>query len=903
MKKLVLILGILIGMMSAQAQTLATFECANKSYVNVYGWTEITSASEQMQIGNISVEFVAEEARMTHETSITNHITKSPTRTSAEGQVVKGKLYQNGTVIGIARFAVVGTSMAGTADIGKDTYQFRPDKDGSYAWELNAPFKCGTEDVDHDCELEHPAHIHGAKENHQKDEFLSIPARNPTDCTTESIQDVAFITNDLMTANGNDLNVILAQIAISDSWATDIMEDSGFPDIAFFQESVHVVDFSESGTTAGNLQVFNDSLYGSGIIANTMQGATSSVTVLYSIGGGGAIGAAVVSVYPMPSGEYYLSVLGDNGGIGNHTKMHEYGHSLWGGEHEDITPNPVLYRRAYLGTDGSWGNYATVMAQGNFGGGIRVYRFSDDDPTAGWYSEVFNYTFSPVGNADRDMCRRITEEWNRPGIVQVVDLTPATPTISADGSTTFCDGGSVTLSVDTPESGVDYIWSDGSTANSITVTVAGSYSCYGQSSSTCTGGTSNVIVVTVNSLPTPTITGDLSFCDGGSTVLDAGSGYSTYLWDTGATTQTITVGTAGTYSVTVTNANGCEGDDSVVVTVNALPTANAGNDITVGEGDDFQLNGSGDGTPEWTPHTGLSDPYVWNPTGTATATTQYTLITTSSAGCQNSDYMTVIVTGGDLSVEAFVNKYHFTVLEDVFLSCTVSGGTGSNTFDWTVSPGGITSTQQNFSFTSTIIGHYVATVIVNDGNETVSATVEFDIHPTWFNFLVDPVSGTTDDEYLFTSEIGKEANDPRTIDYHRIEFGDGQFYEGVGTIIEVSHTYEVAGTYDIEIYYEMSDGSSRDTTFLSLIGVITDVNEKDINEIKIYPNPTSGNLFINAGKSVERLSIINGFGSEVFHQENLGEMTQVSLSSLPSGLYFVRILSDGVLTTHKVVKR
>lgn len=291
MKKLSILLFTLITVISAQAQTLATLECANKDYVNVYHWAEISSEGEQMQIGNLSVEFVAEQARMTHETSITNHITKSPTRTSAEGQVIKGKLYENGTVIGTARFSHVGTSMAGTADIGNDTYKFRPDKDGSYVWELEAPFVCGTDDTHHNCDVEHPEHNHGAKELHQNDgEFLSVPSlRSPTDCTTESIQDVAFITDDLMTEYGNDLNAILAQIAISDSWATDVMEDSGFPDIAFFQESVHVVDFAESGTTWGNIQVFNDSLYATppGIMATIMQNATSSVTVLYSLGGGG----------------------------------------------------------------------------------------------------------------------------------------------------------------------------------------------------------------------------------------------------------------------------------------------------------------------------------------------------------------------------------------------------------------------------------------------------------------------------------------------------------------------------------------------------------------------------------------------------------------------------------------
>ena len=83
--------------------------------------------------------------------------------------------------------------------------------------------------------------------------------------------------------------------------------------------------------------------------------------------------------------------------------------------------------------------------------------------------------------------------------------------------------------------------------------------------------------VTVNALPTaPTITagGATTFCSGGSVVLTASAG-TTYLWSNNATTQAITVTTAGSYTVRVTNANACQSAASAatVVTVNALPTA------------------------------------------------------------------------------------------------------------------------------------------------------------------------------------------------------------------------------------------------------------------------------------------------------------------------------------------
>ena len=62
------------------------------------------------------------------------------------------------------------------------------------------------------------------------------------------------------------------------------------------------------------------------------------------------------------------------------------------------------------------------------------------------------------------------------------------------------------------------------------------------------------------------------FCDGSSSTLDAGAGYDMYMWSDGSMMQTLDVTTSGTYSVTVTDNNGCRGTDDMSITVNANPT-------------------------------------------------------------------------------------------------------------------------------------------------------------------------------------------------------------------------------------------------------------------------------------------------------------------------------------------
>ena len=71
--------------------------------------------------------------------------------------------------------------------------------------------------------------------------------------------------------------------------------------------------------------------------------------------------------------------------------------------------------------------------------------------------------------------------------------------------------------------------------------------------------------LTINSSPTVSIGNDTTICDNAFITLDAGSGYSSYLWSNGSTVQTINVNSSGTYSVTVTDNNNCSGSDDIAI--------------------------------------------------------------------------------------------------------------------------------------------------------------------------------------------------------------------------------------------------------------------------------------------------------------------------------------------------
>jgi hypothetical protein len=94
---------------------------------------------------------------------------------------------------------------------------------------------------------------------------------------------------------------------------------------------------------------------------------------------------------------------------------------------------------------------------------------------------------------------------------------------------------------------------------------AGDYADIFVSSSTC-----DSLVIThlsVLDLPEVNLGNDTIICDGQTLLLDAGSGMSSYAWNSGADTQTLLVNSDGIYGVVVTNQQGCEGSDSVEVNV------------------------------------------------------------------------------------------------------------------------------------------------------------------------------------------------------------------------------------------------------------------------------------------------------------------------------------------------
>ncbi len=269
-------------------------------------------------------------------------------------------------------------------------------------------------------------------------------------------------------------------------------------------------------------------------------------------------------------------------------------------------------------------------------------------------------------------------------------VTVNNPVANAGNDQSFCEGSSVGLSA---TGGGTYLWSPSAglsdpgiynpTANPTVSTV---YVLTVTDGAGCTDVDS--ILITVNPLPVVLISADTTICQGNSVNLSAQGGVG-YLWTPSGSLNNNTISNpvatpsaTTTYSVVVTDINGCVASDQVAVTVNNLPVADAGNNAGFCEGGSTQLNASGGSAYLWNPSAGLSSNVISNPLANPTSTTTYTVTVTDLNGCQDSDSVTVTVN----SIPAPQITGNLTACQGQTFNYSTTNQSG-HTYSWSITGG------------------------------------------------------------------------------------------------------------------------------------------------------------------------------------------------------------------------
>jgi len=281
------------------------------------------------------------------------------------------------------------------------------------------------------------------------------------------------------------------------------------------------------------------------------------------------------------------------------------------------------------------------------------------------------------------------------------------------------------------------------TAATVTGLSPGTYTCTVTDANGCTlPSTATItqpVAVTATSSMTPALCGTTN---GTATATGAnGIGAYTYSWNPSAqTTQTANNLGAGTYTCTVTDANGCTGTTSIAVTNTGGPsvTASAPTNITCfglcnGSLPVTATGGVGPYTYSWIPAPGGGQ-------GTATATAlcagTYTCNVTDSQGCLTTTTGNVTqptalaVTTTPIPVTCFG-------LSNGSVTGTASGGTPGLTYTWTPAPGG---GQGTLNATGLAAGTY--TLTVNDANACTLSSTAVVIQPTLLTTTSTPTPAT-----------------------------------------------------------------------------------------------------------------------------------------------------------------
>ncbi len=315
-------------------------------------------------------------------------------------------------------------------------------------------------------------------------------------------------------------------------------------------------------------------------------------------------GAVTQTINPSVQGTYTVTVT-DANGCSNNTNINL-----------TVNPNPVP---VITGTnefcDGDNSNI-------NAGAGYVTYVWNN-----GSSSQIINVNTAGTYSVT------VTDANGCTGNTSMAITVHPNPTPVINGGTGICQGASTSLTV--PGSYSSYLWNTGASTSNISVSTAGNYAVTVTSAFGCIGSASTTMVI--NPLPTPAISGITAICQGTTSTFDAGSGYSGYLWSNGGTTQTINPGIAGTYTVTVTDGNGCQNSTSLSLVVNPLPTPSISGNFAFCQGDNSNIDaGQGYVTYLWSNGSGTQVINVDNPGS-------YTVTVTDNNGCSASASTTIIV--------------------------------------------------------------------------------------------------------------------------------------------------------------------------------------------------------------------------------------------------------------------
>ncbi len=488
--------------------------------------------------------------------------------------------------------------------------------------------------------------------------------------------------------------------------------------------------------------------------------------------------------------------------------------------------------------------------------------------------------------------------------VSVGITAPPVATVFPAGPITLCSPATQVLTANFLP-GLTYQWLDaggiipGANSRTYTVTATGNYKVEITTAGGCKD-TSAYVSVTIQAAPTATVTasGPLTFCFLNSVVLTAGTvAGCTYQWldgttiIPGATNITYVATTVGlhNYRVKVTNGLGCSDTSaSGLFIVNVLPlpvsTITASGPTTFCVGNNVTLNTVlvAGNTYQWysgpTISTAIAIPGATNSSYTTNSAGYYYVSVTSAAGCSSNSYFTpaivsvigiaqIIHTGLNICWGSYVN-----------LSLGISASTTGITYQWLLNGVNISGATSS-TYNADVTGSYTCHISVAGCNQT-TLPVSVKVNP-----LPNPVI-TYGGGYLMTATY----------------YSSYQWYKSL-VPISGANSWRIMPTVkaDYSVIVRDTNNCLSQATIYRLDTIILGTNDVITKNLPIiYPNPTTGKIFINYNSNLH-IQVSGIDGKQLLEYPSA---KQIDMSLLPSGTYLIALYDEegGWLLTQKVIK-
>ncbi len=529
----------------------------------------------------------------------------------------------------------------------------------------------------------------------------------------------------------------------------------------------------------------------------------------------------------------------------------------------------------------------------------------------------------------------VTDSHNEEASDQCPVTFHALPTVDLGENRSICQSESIDLSAGSGF--VSYEWSTGESTETISISRAGVYSV-SVNDENCSA--SDEISVEVKDMPMVDLGQNISSCVGDTVTIDAGAGYESYAWSTGATSSSIEVSSPGTYNVSVTN-NGCSAIDGVTVSFYDLPEVELGTPVSACDGDEVSLNA------------GLGfTAYLWS-TGENTQSIKVTspdvyTVTVSNGNCNASDEVDVVFNDsprpelgpavvsceGELPIldagsgyEAYLwntggTGQSITVTSGGTYTVVVSNGTcpGSDSVsvDFLQLPEvdlgpSITPCEGDLVILDAGPGYDIYLWSTGETTQSIQATITSE-----YLVSVNNMCGSTSDGILVSFKDSPEVDlgEDLAIDVEQellLDAGSGykSYLWSTGSResqITISSPKDGLFKYWVEVTAQNNCQSSD--TITVTVGTGVGIFESTLGrKISVYPNPTEDHFFVKTDSDIRSdivLTIYDAAGKILIQEkwEALfsSQPRSLDISDFKPGMYLIQFYSDDKVAHRKIIK-